>query len=62
VGQRYGTIFHMVPDKTNRKLFQLEVAKEVLDFERLFLTGRHSHQVYEPHAGNFFPLFCYRYI
>jgi hypothetical protein len=40
VGHRYGTIFQMVPDLANRKLFQLEVAKEVLDFEGLFLTGR----------------------
>ena len=40
VGQRYGTIFQMVPDPANRKLFQLQVAEQIVDFEGLFLTGR----------------------
>jgi hypothetical protein len=40
VGKRYGTIFHMVPDPANKKIFQLQVAQQIVDFEGLFLTGR----------------------
>ena len=32
VGQRYGTIFQMVPDPANRKLFQLQVAEQMSDY------------------------------
>ena len=46
VGHPYGTIFHMLPDPANRKIFQLKVADQVVDFEGLFLTGRPCRETY----------------